>query len=307
MTRYGQQTFNDTGNPGIEKYVPAVVLSDVQATAATEEVFMPLVKRIDLTGPGDAFDYPQGGALTWAAFTAGGANPPDETEMAAGARTLAPSLRVRDVVVPIDSLQGSAVDVTAVISREAGIGLAKSRDAGFAALYVEASASNPDHLGIGTDGTPLSFTSVRTILDLLYTQEAPRRFAWVVYPTQWAGELMLDDSIINASVKGAPVMTSGMGANGFVTSILDLDIYVSPQIIEATGLHSMAFSKNAALGYGYKMLTHPITGNTQEVLIDLDWNSPRRALEINMTYHADFEGIKGTSTSSNNWLVDYIS
>jgi hypothetical protein len=69
----------------------------------------------------------------------------------------------------------------------------------------------------------------------------------------------------------------------------------------------MMFSKNAALGYGFKRLTHPVTGASQEVLMDIDWNSGRRSIEMNMTYHADFEGLKGSSTTTNNWLVDIIS
>ena len=98
-----------------------------------------------------------------------------------------------------------------------------------------------------------------------------------------------------------------MGENGFVTSILDIDIYATPQIVESTGLHSMCFSKNAAFGYGFKRIQHPVTGESQEVLVDIDWNSARRVIEINTSYWAAFGGLKGTSATSNNWLVDAIS
>lgn len=303
MARYSQLSSNSSG--GIQELIPAVVIPEVIATSARQEVFMPLVRRLDLTGPGDDFNVPNAGALTWSTYTSG--NSPDEQAFNTSQRTITPTLRQLDVVIPIDALQGSIVNVQDEIVKEAGLGLALSHDAGFAALYTEAIASNPDHLGIGTDGTAMSFLSLRTGMGLLYAQNAPKRFAWVLHPDQWAGELLLDDTMINAAVKGAAVLTQGMGANGFITSVLDVDIYVCDQIIESSGRHSIMLSKNAAFGYGFKRLTHPVTGASQEILMDTDWNSARRSLEINMTYHADFEGLKGSSTTTNNWIVDLIS
>ncbi len=299
MARYDLITLNTSG--GVQELIPEIILEGIQVTAAREEVFMPLARRLDLTGAGDSFHYAQGGALTWTAYTGG--DSPAEQAFNTGARTLTPTLRQLDVVIPIDVLQAARVDIKEAVMREAGLGLAASHDAGFAALYTEAPTS-PDHeLTAGT----LSFTQLRDASALLYAAEAPRRFAWVVYPTQWAGQLLLDDTLINASVKGNPVLTKGVGANGYVTSVLDVDIFISPQIVSSTTYRSMFFSQNAAIGYGYKNLTHPVTGTSQEVLIDLDWNSGRRSLEINMTYHADFEGLKGTSTTTNNWMVEIPS
>jgi len=303
MARLDLLTLND-GN-GVDHFIPDIILSEVQATAAREEVFMPLARRIDCTGPGDTYKVPQAGALSFGSLTVS-STAPAEDRFTSEARTLTPALRYCDVIVSVDAMQSAQASVMDAIVREAGIALAADRDAGFAALYTEAPSSGPDH-EIGTDGTSLSFASLRSGLDLLYIQQAPRRFAWVVYPTQWAGELLLDDTLINASVKGQPVLTQGMQAGGYVTSVLDCDIHVSDQILESSGRHSMMFSKNAALGYGFKRLTHPVTGNAQELMIDIDWNSAYRFIEINMTYWADFEGLKGSSTTTNNWLVDIIS
>jgi hypothetical protein len=298
MARFDLITLNTSG--GVQELIPEIVLEGIQVTAAREEVFMPLARRLDLTGAGDSFHYAQGGALTWTAYTGGD----EQAEQAfnTAARTLTPTLRHLDVIVPIDVLQAARVDIQQSVMNEAGLGLAASRDAAFAALYTEAPTS-PDHeLTAGT----LSFLQLRQGMELLYIQEAPRPFSWVVYPTQWAGELLLDDTLINASVKGSPVLTNGMGANGFLTRVLDVNIYTSPQIVESTTHRSMMFAAGA-IGYGYKMLTHPVTGATQEVLVDLDWNSGRRSVEINMTYHADFEGLKGSSNTGNNWMVEIPS
>ncbi len=168
----------------------------------------------------------------------------------------------------------------------------------------EAPSSSPDHIR-GTDGTQLSFGDLRIAQGLLYTQKAPKRFAWVIHPDQ-VTELLKDDTFINASVKGSPVLTQGTGANGFLTSVLDVDIYMAEQIIESTGKNSMMFSKNAALGYGFKRLAPP-GGAPQEVMMDIEWNSSRRSVEINMTIHAHFEGVKGVSATANTWLVTTVS
>jgi hypothetical protein len=69
----------------------------------------------------------------------------------------------------------------------------------------------------------------------------------------------------------------------------------------------MMFSKMAALGYGFKRIASPLTPTQSELLIDLDWDSSARAYNINSTYYADAEGIKGTSITTNNYLVAIVS
>ena len=119
---------------------------------------------------------------------------------------------------------------------------------------------------------------------------------------------MTDDTLINASVKGEGVLTQPMGPNGKVTSVFETEIFVSDQIDESSGLHSIFFSRGRALGWCYKNLTHPVTGATNEVMVDIDWNATRRCFEICNTYQADADGLKGTSAGNdNNWVVDCIS
>ena len=82
---------------------------------------------------------------------------------------------------------------------------------------------------------------------------------------------------------------------------------MSDQITEATGLHSFWFSTGRAFAYYYKMLTHPTTGVTAELMVGIDWNEARRSFEICNTYQAAVGGVKGTSATTNNWVVDCIS
>jgi hypothetical protein len=288
--------------------IPDLIIPMVTATAAREEVFMPRVRRIDKTGPGEIFSVPTAGALDFAALGAqtyiDGAEP-TETAFNTGARTFTPAFYFVDVVLPFDVVDGSELSVQDAIIKEVGIGLAKHRDSVMAALYTEAPASSPDH-EVGTDATALAFSNLLANTKLLYTQNAPRPFAWVIHPTQW-GELMTDNTLIDASVKGEGVLTQPMGANGKVTSVFDTTIYVSDQIDESSGLHSMFFSDQAAFAYCYKNLTHPVTGATQELMVDIDWNAARRCYEICCTYQGAFGGLYGTSVTTNNWLVDCIS
>jgi hypothetical protein len=230
-----------------------------------------------------------------------------EKQFDTGTRTIAPVLRGLDVIVGMKAWTDAQLSPQDAVIKEVAVALATDRDSRGAALYTEAPAATPDH-EIGTDGTELSFTTLRDGMALLYTQNAPKRFAWLVNGGQWV-ELLKDNTMIDAAVKGAAVLTNGMGANGYVTSVLDVDIYVTDQIDASSGnaYQSMMFSDKAAIGYGYKTMSSPISPGEQELLVDIEYMSAARAYGVNTTYHADFEGIKGTSTTTNNWLVAIVS
>ncbi len=303
MTRYS--AVSDDSSSGVAELVPDLVVDAVVATAEEEEIFRPLARRFDLTGQGGDFIIPQAGALAWGALDASASVDPDEKAFNTNKRTITPSLHHLDVVVPVDVWGATSVNLEEEIAKESGRGLANYRNDKFAALYADRSSS-PSHL-LGTNGIELSFSDLRDSQGLLYTQKAPKPFAWVIHPTQLT-ELLKDDTFINAGVKGAPVLTTGVGQGGFFTRVLDVNIYVAEQCVEATGLHSMMFSEQAAIAYGFKTLGRPGGGASSEIMMDIEWNSSRRSVEINMTIHADFNGAKGSGeTTANTWLTDVIS
>jgi hypothetical protein len=284
--------------------IPTLISPRITASAARQEVFRPRCVQYDLTGTGGAHDVVTTPAVTFGAVTEGTEFPEDAFDT--GKRTITPALYGVDVMVGIGAWTEAALSPLDAIVKETALALALHRDSVCAALYTEAPASTPDH-EIGTDATEFNFTTLRDGSALLYTQNAPKRFAWVIYPAQWI-ELLKDDTFINASVKGSPVLTSGMGENGYVTSVLDVDVYVSDQIDESSGRHSMMFSDKAAFGYGFKRL--PVPGNEsvmQELMVHIDYEGRYRSYIVESTYFADFEGVKGSSTTTNNWLVDIIS
>jgi hypothetical protein len=264
---------------------------------------MPLVRRFDCTGPGEVFAIPQADVLDFSAMTATYINGvlPDETLWSPTQRTLTPRFYYVDVGVGMDVLQGAQQGISVVdsIVKEAGIGLAKSHDAIIAANYAEPAAAS------GTNATELNFTALRTAYGILIGANAPRPYAWVIYPTQVL-ELLKDDTFINAGVKGSPVLTSGIQPGGYLTQVLDIGIYVSDQIVSSTGYHSMMFSKNAAFAYGFKRLTNPATGVTSELMVDVDWVSAGRKFDVNMTYQGCSNGAVFSATT-NAWAVDYVS
>ena len=267
---------------------------------------MPHVRRFDFTGPGEVFSIPQAASLDFGALgsdTYIDGTSPLETQWDPTSRTLTPTFRFLDVVIGMDSLQGAqhGISIQDAIVKEAGVGLAKDHDALLAANWGEA-ASGAE---LGTENTPLNFSVLRSAYSALLTNNAPRPYVWVVYPVQIA-ELLQDNTFIDASVKGSPVLTNGISEGGFFTQILDIGIYASDQIVDSTGHRSMMFSKNAAIGYGFKRLTNPATGVTSELMVDPDWNSVKRMVEINMTYQAAVGGLVKTATT-NNYAVDIIS
>lgn len=285
--------------------IPTIIAPELTASASRQEVFRPRCKQYNMTGEGGALDVVCAPSLAFAVQSSEGAAN-DDLGFNTTKRTLNPALHVADVAVSLQTSMNSSINVTDQIVKEGAVALAADRDARGCALYTEAPASAPDH-EIGTDGTKLSMTSLKDGMALLYAQNAPRRFAWLVNGGQWI-ELLDDATFANASFKGSPVMTKGLGENGYGTSFLDVDIYVTSEIIASSGTAywSMMFSDQEAFGYGYKLLNSPLSPSMQEVLVDVAYNSGDRAYEVNMSYFADIEGVKGTTTA-NNWSVAIVS
>ena len=306
MARYSAISVNAA--TGVAELIPDIVVNEITVTAEREEVFMPLVIRKDVTGPGEVFNHPVAAALSFAQLGAqtyiDGASP-DETIFDTGQRTFTPQFWFVDVILPMDVPAGSTLDVQQAIIDEVGIGWAKHKDGKFAALYTEAPATAPDH-EVGTNDVALAYSNFLQNTRLLYEHNAPRPFAGVIHPIQW-GELMADNTVIDAAKAGAPGGTLTIQPGGFVTKLFDTSLYVSDQIVEATGLRSMWFSTKRAFAYYFKMLTHPLTGITSELMVGIAWNEARRSFEICNTYQAAFGGVKGTSTTTNPWLVDCAS
>lgn len=298
------RVYTDAGTTTtLTEMIPAIIAPEIVASAARMEVFRSLARQFDMTGQkGGTVDVVNTPAITFGAQTENLA--PDYDTFDTGKRTLNPALQVCDVGIGLMAWEESGISVLDSVKKEAGQALALSRDALFAALYTEAPASGPTH-EIGTDGVALSYTSLCAGMALLAIQNAPRPVDWVITPTQWYSELAKDNTLIDASIKGSPVLTQGFGANGFVTQVYDCRIFVSDQIVASSGtvMESMMFSEKAALGYAFRSITSPLTGAPSELLADVDWDSGGRTYNINMSYYADAEGCKGTSTTTNTWLV----
>lgn len=300
-SRYDNTAVNTTTGP--DDLIPAVIINDITASAAEYSVVHPLVRKLDLTGMGDSFTLPTAPSVSFAQL--GSQNwidgtEPVETAFATGARTFTPIHYFVDFVIPMDVLQDAQVSAQEAITKEVAIAWASHKDSLLTALYTEAPTTNPDH-ELDYTGSGLTFTALREGSKLLYTQNAPRPFYWVVHPTQWS-ELMSDNALIDAAFKGSPVMTQGLGQNGFATKVFDVGIYVSDQTTLATTRMSMMFA-DGALAYAFKRLRNPSTGAVSELMVDLDWNAARRAIEVNYTYRACGGGTKATSTT-NNWVVE---
>lgn len=296
----------------LAEVTPEIVLTESIATASRRMVFMPHVRRFDRTGPGDVFHHTQRAALSFGAYSSDG-SAPDETAYNPTERTHTPVERVVDVVITRKGLADSIVDINMDIAAEVGIAYAKDVDARFAAIYTEAPASAPDH-EIGTDAVPFSADIVRQGEALLFVQRAPRPdqgagrrgFVFIMHPTQYS-ELVQDDKFTNASRYGAPtVVTEGVREDGWFGDYLNSSLFECDQIVESSGLHAMHFSRQNALGWTFKRIGRP-GGGLAEIMVDIEWNSARRAYETNVTYEAVAAGLKGSSTTTNTWLVDIIS
>ena len=288
----------------VDDLQPTLVVPEILATVAEEEVFRPLARQFDLTGEGITSTIAQPAALTFTALNEDAAVEPVEQAFTTSARSLTTAQYQVDVIITLKALQDSISQLQPSVIAEVGRALLGHRDGLGAANWGEAATANQ----LGTENIPISFAELRDGQALLHAARAPRspkKYSWVVYPAQFA-ELLQDDTFINASVKGSPVLTNGIGANGYATSALDVDVYVSPAIVDSTGHRSMMFAEGS-LGYAFKRLAAPGQGMApQELMIDLAWNSGFRQWEINTTYECHFVGIRDTVTTQT-WMVDVAS
>lgn len=308
MARYGQiVTYDNVG--GI---APAGVAMEALANSARGEVFRPLCKQFNITGEGTTFNIPSTPSITFGAITEGTA--PDEKAFDPLSVLCTPLLYGVDVIVGLNSWVSAQISPEAMIAKEVGEALAKSHDVVASLAYQSAHASSPDHLGIGTDATPLTVTALKAAQALLSAANAPKPYSWVVHNNQLS-ELLNDELFFNAAVKGSPVLTGGVSQNGYFTKFLDVEVYQSDQVNETSGLHSMMFSKGAGMAYVFKMLETPYSGGSSELVVDIFYNSGARAYEVNSTYLGCMAPGKGdgtyiaagTGVTTNNFLVDYIS
>jgi hypothetical protein len=303
---------NTVAYTAVSEISPAAVAMEALANSARTEVFRPLCRQFDITGEGTTFNIPNTPSITFAAVTEGTA--PVEQAFDPLAVTCTPLLYGADVIVGLNAWKSAQISPEEMISNEVGEALAKSHDALAAVAYQSASSSTPDHLGIGTDGTKLNVTALKAAQALLSAVPAKKPYAWVVHNNQ-LGELLEDELFFNAAIKGSPVLTKGVQANGFYTGFLNVEVYECDQIVESSGRHSMMFSKGIGMAYVWKQLETPYSGGASELVTDIFYNSGARAYEVNSTYLGCMSTGKGTGTyaaagtgvTTNNFLVDYIS
>jgi hypothetical protein len=296
---------NETTQSSVQYLIPEIISDQVVAESGRVGVFENVVRMFDFTGPGDILNVPQRDSLSFASLSEG--LPNSYEDYAPTQRQLQPILIGTSLLLSWEALNHSAIDVQQLIVDSVAAAWAEYTDSEVANLYTEAPSSNPTHEQ-GQDGTALTFSSAATILQLLLTQNAPRPYAWVIHPTQ-LGELLGDsDFKVNLTQGRGQFFSTQGGAPdnaNYWGNVLGLEIWVSDQIVESTGLHSMAFSKEA-FGIARKRISTPKSPSPQFVKVETDWDVNKRGLEVAITVCQDAGGIAFTSIT-NKWVVDYKS
>jgi hypothetical protein len=298
MARFGDTVTTTVAT----EVIPSMVAQKVIESAESVEVFMPLITRFDLTGPGSTTSVGQNPAVAWTTHAEGADITPDAFQPSG--RDLTPAEHVLDFHVARKALADAGVDLESQMINEGGVALATYRDGLFAALHGEANDSTPDHeLAYGTSG--MTTAALKEGAQLLFNQKAPRAdnngaYSCVCHSSA-VGELFDEDRFVNASVRGDTVIPEGVSMNGFVKRYLNTLVYQSEDIVLSTTYRNMMFAKKA-IGYGYKNIANPESGAMTEVLVEVGWMQVRRSWEISMTIDAHALGIVDTATT-NLWLV----
>lgn len=263
----------------------------------------------------------QRGSKTWAAMDLDSSvgTEPDETAYNPTGRTFTCTGHGIDTVAGQYGLldgNSSGDDVVNAIVAELAVGYAKYFDNKCANLYTEAPSSTPDH-EIGSSSTALTGPLIDQGLELLLTAGAPEKFALVIY-TGKIRELMqipgMRDRAIRGGLNGG---VEGPEIQGASSKLLVqgyggvLDVYHSDQIVSSTGYHNMMFSvgngaEEACLQNPWVPLQTPSGVQNQKLYVDIEWNSTRRAIEVNPTTIETWLGAGFTSTT-NKFMVDIVT
>lgn len=289
----------------------------VQASAYLSSAFMPVVNTF--RSPTRQGILAQQGAMDWSSqnLDTSVSAEPEETAYDPTGRTYSCTGHVVDAVIGQYALADGNTSGKPLVDQivdEVTTGYVKYFDGLFAALHTEAPSSTPAH-NIGTSSTALTGPLIDQGIELLLTAGAPERFALVIY-TGKIRELMQIPGMRDLAVRGQ-AGAGGVGGPDLqqVSSRLlvsgyggVLDIYHSDQIVSDSGRHNMMFAagEDGAFVNPWFPVQTPNGLQGSKLFVDVNWESARRAIEINATTIETATGSVFTSTT-NEWSVDVIT
>ena len=242
------------------------------------------------------------------------ATPPDNQAFAPTARTYECTGKVADVVISQSALadgRTSGRSVQDMVLVAGGNGYIKKFDAMCAATYLEATASTHE---IGSSGDAVTASLINQALRIIFSSGGKGRafgvFGSSKYEEVMAIPGMQEKAIVGGRAGGidlgplspdSPVVIRGWGGK--------LDIAFSDEIVSSSGLHNMIWSAGPDTP-GLINKWHPLEdlGGSQpgKMMLDMEWNSKSRAIEMNFTTQEVVQGYAGSATA-NPWMVDVIS
>jgi len=238
---------------------------------------------------------------------------PDEQAFTPTSRTYTCKGRIADAVIgqyALADARTTGKTVQQMIQEEGADGYINKFDAMAAAVWDEAPTSGPDHT-IGSANDALTASLINQGLRLLFAAKAAPPYALVVHVTKYE-ELMaipgMQEKQILGGRNGGVQLGQGAPTSPIVVRGWNgvLDVAISSDIVSSTGYHNMLWSYNPrtpGIINQWTPIETPSGLTPGKMLVDVHWESARRAIEINMTTDEIVQGYIGSS-SANNWIVD---
>lgn len=305
MARYGASTVTVAAELANVDVIQ--VAAAAEASAYYESAFMPSVRTF--RAPSRIGLLPQRAAKTWATLDLDAAptTEPDESTYAPTSRQYTCTGHYVDTVIGqyafADSASGGH-NLEAAIRAEIATGYARYFDSLCAALYSEVPAGNT----VGSATSALTAPLIDAAIAALIAADAPKPYSLHIHSTL-VPQLMQIPGMRDKAIRGA----AGAGAIEGVDFQFSnrqlvrgygnvLDVYETDEIDLDTGALQNLMVANGAIANPWVPVTTASGLAPGKLFIDLDWDSAKRAVEINATTIETVLGSVFTS-STNTWMA----
>jgi hypothetical protein len=278
---------------GLSDINPTIVSTEIQLAAQAELPWPRIIDWRGYNGPGLTYNIPGAASLTMSAVTFTGSTTVATDVSAAhdtSVRAITISTKGVDQFINLDAMLSGVVDPKTFISDSMRKAFVKKVDTDVMGLYTE---SPTDVTG------PLTYTAFLQAFEILAGQSAESPVFMVIPNTSIAAFAAIDE-FKKANEFGAALLQQNivMPAGYLGAAPFGVECYWSNHFTSSSGDHGMMFSKNAIRLVERLPFTISIDA-TQEMV-------ETRAVKLGGTAVYGVAGQRGTSATTNPWVVDLV-
>lgn len=272
---------------------PDVISTDVALAAQAELPWPRLIQWTPYSGPGLTHNIPGAASLAMTAKANSHATWGSDTDVSStfdmNTRTITISMKGVDVNVYTESFLSGVVDPRVFITDSMRKAYIKKVDTDVMALYTE---SPTDVTG------PLTYTAFLQAFEILAGQAADNPIAMVIPSTSFAAFWSIEEFKKANEFGKALLQQNVVLPAGYLGNVAGVECYWSNHYTASTGDHGIMFSQNAIRLVERMPFTIAIDATEEGV--------GNRGIRIGGTTMYGVAGTRGTSATTNPWIVDLV-